>query len=141
MGNAAKYAGRLLKKAAKAPFKLTESALHDYGELGADAIEKLGEPTAKFVGKQLFKKEDKTFWNGYTGLKETGALKTAAWVGTVGWGIGSVGYRQNTLDKSQTNMTYANEPDALTYDYVSSSSSSLGATGSLVFGLHNGRRG
>lgn len=112
-------------------------ATEGYAEGLVDTVQS----TAKFVGKHAFKKEDKTFWNAYTGLKETNALKTAAWAGTAAWGIGSYTYKSNTLDKSQGNVTYANEPAATTYDYVASSSNSLGASGSMVFGLHNGRKG
>lgn len=139
MGNAAKYAARFLKGS----YKVADKTAKGIGTAGAIGIEKTIEPAAKFVGKKMFSVGEKNVWNGYTGLKETPLLAATAWAGAAAWGLGSVPYRINTIDKSQTNVTTADEPAYSTYDYVSSSTNAptLGASGNLVFGLHNGRRG
>lgn len=90
--------------------------------------------------KHLVKKTDATFYNGYTGLKPSGIANT------IGWGAAGV-YVGVSAIKTQ------NEPTAGTVEYgqsnimtgdgmgTGSKAPSLGANGSLVFGLNSMRKG
>lgn len=127
-------------------------------QVTARPLRKVGTGLAK---KTLVKKTEKTFANGYTGYESSKFLNHAAGWGTLGVagaiGVASgagpaVGFDgkipgldgivQTRASKVGT-VSYGGSPSIMDADGVGSSTQapSLGASGDLVFGLHNGRRG
>ena len=112
----------------------------------------------KYLGNSLYKKTDRHFFNGYTGVKAgwgTNVMSGAALVGGAAWfgsGMTSndpevIKQRENRLEPAITTA----RRKSVQADYVGSApvfqadgvanAPSLGATGSMVFGLHNMRKG
>lgn len=112
------------------------------------------------VRSAFIKKGDKTFMNGYTGYSASGLTNTTATLGalgvvgvagvfsgagkTVGLPEGMPGLNgiQTRTQKVGT-VSYGGAPSVMSADGVGTSTQApnLGASGNLVFGLHNGRKG
>ena len=127
------YMKEVASLAAEAPKRidsiLTEPAVEAAGAIGR-------------LAKKGFTKTDQAFWNGYTGYQEN-ALGVAAFSAGAGlYAAGSSAMKIKREDKIGE-VSYTGTAPNLSYDGVGSRSQAptLGASGSLVFGLNNMRRG
>ncbi len=150
MGIASRIAKNLLKVSIggeeKSKGGMVGSILHMHG-IHPDAIGQAYD-SAMDLGlkgaKSMVKKTDATFYNGYTGLKPTALATGVAWVGAAGY----VGY-SSLKTKANPNIN----PGQIEYEaqapifsgdgsgVKSPGNNSLGASGSLVFGLNSMRKG
>lgn len=110
------------------------------------------------VGRSVYKKTDRNFFNGYTGVQAgwgTNVAATGAIVGAAAFfGSGAtsndpnvIKQRENRLEPAITKARMKN----VQADYVGqapvfqadgvANAPTLGASGNMVFGLHNMRRG
>jgi hypothetical protein len=98
--------------------------------------------TSKLASRAAFNKVDKSVFNGYTGLK-TGAFTTAGAFGVAGlWG--SATYEPTLAKKGMEAVPteYVGQAPVQNYDGVGNGTApTLGASGNMVFGLHNSRKG
>lgn len=97
--------------------------------------------TAKGVGKAAFRKTDQTFYNGYTGLAPTPLLTAAAWGGAAAYaGVGSIRAVNEPVTGPVESQVGAH---AMNGDGMGTNRTdhSMGASGSMVFGLNAMRRG
>lgn len=106
----------------------------------------------KFAGKGVVKKVEPGFDNAYTGYKMKSAphlLVAGAGVayaaGAYAFGSGETKTFENISTRAQKigEVSYGGQPDVMDADGVGSKTQAptLGASGDLVFGLHNNRRG
>lgn len=124
--------------------------LRHAADLPSDAIDAYANPAAKAlvesttaIGKGMVRKTDKSFWNGYTGLKASPLAGATAWGAAGAYSYWGGQHKLNTAPKLGENAEYMGEAPIHTYDGVSSRTSAptLGASGSMVFGMHSSRRG
>lgn len=120
------------------------SYLRNKANSGANAVTDFGINAAvtggKYASRGLVKKVDKNIYNGYTGLKTTGFATVAAFGAAGVWGKATY---EGTKDKKMMETVQADYIGAApvqNYDGVSSAPT-LGASGNMVFGMHNARRG
>lgn len=144
---AASYAASQVKKHAKdfkkypihTTSKLIDKAIDSTVGEYVSGVADLAKPVAKTVGKSMYKKVDKSIWNGYTGIQESNIAKVTAF-GAAGAYVSMAGsYKANTVDKSGNLYDVDNSPTSAAYSKTNAPN--LGASGNLVFGLHNGRKG
>lgn len=152
--SAANYASRLINSAkTKAAYAKGYGAeVKREGVLGGsmkmvdDAFDSVTAPyvdTLAAGAKTMVKRTDRSFWNGYTGLRESKIGAGVAIAGSAAYvGLAS-NYQIQTAPKLGDSMQRMNEAPIHTYDGVSSTTSAptLGASGSMVFGMHNARKG
>lgn len=119
-------------------------------DLPSDAIKAYADPAAKGIveggiglGKSMVTKTDKAFWNAYTGLKASPLATGTAWAAAGAYGVWGSQYQINTAPKLGDNVEYMGDAPIHGYDGVSrrTGAPTLGASGDMVFGMHNSRRG
>lgn len=94
----------------------------------------------KYLANAAVRKTDRSFFNGYTGMKTTG-FATAAAFGAAGvWGAATYQPTKSKAEMQMSQSDYVGQAPVLGYDGVGNAPS-LGASGSMVFGLHNMRKG
>lgn len=95
---------------------------------------------SKYLAGGLVKKVDKNLFNGFTGLKTTG-FATAAAFGAAGiWGKATYEPAKDKKLMESVQADYIGQAPVQNYDGVGNAPT-LGASGSMVFGLHNSRKG
>jgi hypothetical protein len=130
--------------------------------LGASAVggvayggERLIAGAGHVTKKTMLNEVDKSFANGYTGYKASGLANGLGFAATAAavplafaYGNGSLPGLKGVVsrDAKVGTVGYNGAPSVMDADGVGSATSnsaapSLGATGSLVFGLHNSRKG
>jgi hypothetical protein len=96
-------------------------------------------PGMKFVTPEL--------GNFYTGIKPTKATTALGMIGIAAWAVGAGAYQATGgrgVAAARNNAEDLGNLSALSYDAVGNiykGRRDLGATGDIVFGLHNSRRG
>jgi hypothetical protein len=153
-------AGRVISKSLLAPLKGVNSLIN---ETAMSVSEQVVTPAARLIGglgkKTLVKKVDPSLANGYTGYQASAFANHAAGWGTLavagGIGVasgaakplgveGRAGFEGIETRASKAGQSsYGGKPGVFDADGVGTSTQAptLGASGDLVFGLHNGRRG
>lgn len=88
----------------------------------------------------LYKNTDRTFYNGYTGIKPSGVANALGWGGAAAYvGISAM---QAQHSPNPGKVEYDGQAPVFTADGMGvSKAPSLGADGSLVFGLNSMRKG
>jgi hypothetical protein len=120
-----------------APAKAVDATLNGLDTLGGKVLRK----PAKAYGKSLVRKDPtgQNFGNAFTGFQEGGGMiATAAIGGGLYAGIGSayaVRMPENPGQVSYTGTAPIHNADGV------SNAPTLGASGSMVFGMHQGRKG
>lgn len=113
---------------------------HDGASYVADKAFDGGIVAGKAVGKTLVKKTDRSVYNGYTGLKTTGFATVAAFGAAGIWGSATYAGTKDKKLMESVQADYVGSAPMQNYDGVGSAPT-LGASGNMVFGLHNSRRG
>lgn len=133
IGEIGKMAAQRLKGYAKA----TRDDARHLGNFYSDKASKV----ADFGMNRLVKETDPTFLNAYTGLAPTKAATGLFTAGAAGYGAYSTikGEYRGRIENGQHD--YLGQAPIMTGDGVGNKSNAptLGANGSLVFGLHNQR--
>jgi hypothetical protein len=135
-----KHAGDILKNPVKGIYNTTkgmvDSVLDPYAEFAADATIK----GAKLTGKVMTKKVNPSMMNLYTGRDLS---KTAAFsLPVAGAAIGVGGYMVSTAGPKPGTVSYGSEAPVFAADGVANTNApTLNASGNMVFGLHNARKG
>lgn len=127
--------------------KIAKTALRQVGRTyrGADRVANKisdgGSWVADKAMKGLIKETDPTFLNAYTGLAPTKALTGLFAVGAAGYGAYSTMKGEYTGKVMNGQNDFVGPAPIMTGDGVGNKSKAptLGATGSMVFGLHNNR--
>ena len=126
--------GRQIKQTVKSPTGGVASTI------GATAITK--------GSKSMVKKTDPAFHNLWTGYRESGTAATVAGAGAIGF-AGYQTVKGTYLAPKMGEVSYGGVPPIMNADGVSTANQAptgagaptLGATGNMVFGLHNARKG
>lgn len=95
----------------------------------------------KGLKKGLTKNVDKEFKNFYTGIE---MRKGSGWaLAAGGIGVGYAGYAVSTTAPKPGTVSYGGEAPVFAGDGISSTTNAptLNASGNMVFGLHNARKG
>lgn len=98
--------------------------------------------TSKVASRVAFNKTDKNFFNGYTGLKTSGIATVGAFGAAYAWGKTTYepALARKSMESVQTD--YVGQAPVQNYDGVGNGTApTLGASGNMVFGLHNSRKG
>lgn len=98
-------------------------------------------PIERAVGKALIRETDPRFANAYTGIAPTGLATGLFAVGAAAWGTGSSMNAEFKGKITQGQNDFVGTAPIMTGDGVGirSKAPTLGASGDLVFGLHNRR--
>lgn len=144
--DAADTVGQGAKHVSKEAIKGTGKVLKGYDNaVITPVINSMADGTAaalKTGGRAMVKKTEPGLMNAYTGYRESGwAMGAAAVIGTA-YGMGSYGV-QSTFIPKQGEVSYGGTAPIHNADGVSSTTQAptLNANGSMVFGLHNARKG
>lgn len=144
--NAGKETGALALQ--KKPFSAGAHAVKNSIEIGARpfdyALDKTADGAVNLgikAGKSMFKDDPngKTFFNAYTGKRESKAMIGTAAVLGAGYAYGGSMYRINTVEKPGE-TSYEGEAPVFKADGTGGAPT-LGASGDMVLGLHKSRKG
>lgn len=107
----------------------------------ADGVAWGMEKTAVGTFKALTKDEEKKFTNFYTGKGISGFGKVAFPVAGAAIGYGMF-VDKTAFGPKPGKVSYNGEPEVMAADGIANTAApTLGATGNMVFGLHNSRKG
>lgn len=84
-------------------------------------------------------KVDKNIFNGYTGLKTNGIATAGAFAVAGAWGLSTFEPVKDKKMMANVQADYVGKAPVQNYDGVGAPT--LGASGDMVFGLHNMRKG
>lgn len=105
-----------------------------------DGIGRAAVGIGKGAKKAFTHDSEKALWNGYTGVRESGLAAGVAWTGAAGY----LAYSGLKAKDAQVTgpISYERQAPIMGGDGMSNSNApTLGASGSLVFGLNSMRRG
>lgn len=95
---------------------------------------------ATWAAKKSVKKTTPDFWNAYTGIKPTKGLTATAWAGAGAYTYGSM--QMARFQDKPGQISYSAPPQMLADGVAPKTNApTLGASGSMVFGLNSMRRG
>lgn len=98
--------------------------------------------TSKIASRVAFNKTEKTIFNGYTGLKTGGFATAGAFGAATLWGTATYEPVAAKKGMEAVQTDYVGQAPVQNYDGVGNGTApTLGASGNMVFGLHNSRRG
>lgn len=106
------------------------------------ALRHMKDNPGKTAARTVVKKTDANIFNGYTGLKTTGFATAGAFGAAYLWGTAT--YEPVAAKKGMESVQtdYVGQAPVQNYDGVGNGTApTLGASGNMVFGLHNSRRG
>lgn len=136
---AQKLASRQLDDEAKLANVSLSETIYSRGRFNQASIEKLA------IRSRPIKRVDPSLTNAYTGYEMKRGWDIGLAAGALSFGVGVSAVQANTVDtKVVARSEQAGTLQGLSYDAVPNAAGNrrdLGATGDLVFGLHNQRRG
>lgn len=146
MASKIKSTGKLLGKALKGTGKAIDAGsapLRSVGNVLGDVSFSAGKGAAKYMKNNTLKdtRHGRRADNLFTGKKLTGQATAA--IGTVGLGVGLYSTANSEIKASSPRRVGSVEVGAAPMMEADGSSnlSNLNATGDMVFGMHNSRRG
>lgn len=115
--------------------------LYNMADKGGD---KLGDAmmwTGGKMAKSAVSKDPdgQTFWNAYTGLRESPLLVASAWGAAGIYGASKISMTQTGKESKMGEQSYSGSAPFI-YDPGRSNAPTLGASGDLVLGLNSARR-
>lgn len=139
--------GRYIEKAISAAEKTKKVAYKPLDKVidkSIDGVVHTAKNASNWKGGKLLKKTDPSFSNAYTGYREGAGLIIGASV--VGGAYGMTDYKMKTEFVPKTGeIAYNGAPPIMDAEGVGTTPNSqaptLGASGSMVFGMHNARKG
>lgn len=124
-----------------APAKGVDAALNTIDKgIGKALSTKPVKATGKYVGKNMVRKDPtgKNFGNAFTGFQEGGTMIAASAIGGTAYATAGSYYAVRMPEKAGE-TSYTGTAPIHNYDGVSNAPT-LGASGDMVFGMHQGRR-